>query len=109
MDRRQFLGGVAALAGSVSLPAAAKESERRLIYVASPGIRNYVEYGGVGVLVFDADHGHRFVKRIPTWDVPAGNEAENVKGIAACAAPGLLPSPFRLRCSLAVCSAMLTG
>jgi sugar lactone lactonase YvrE len=63
-------------------PAAAIE-ERHLLYVAVPGIRNYVEYGGVGFLVYDMDDGHRLIKRIPTFDVPAGAEPENVKGIAA--------------------------
>src|SRR5690348_17709128 len=42
------------------------------LYVAEPGIRNYVEYGGVGVLVYDMDDGYRFVRRIPTFQVPAG-------------------------------------
>jgi DNA-binding beta-propeller fold protein YncE len=69
---------------------AARGSEHRYLYVAEPGIRNYVEYGGVGVLVFDIDNGYRFVKRIPTWDVPTGKEPENVKGIAASAATGKL-------------------
>jgi DNA-binding beta-propeller fold protein YncE len=59
-----------------------------LLYVASPGIRNYVEYGGVGILVFDIDKGYKFVRRIPTWDVPEGKKAENVKAIAANAATG---------------------
>jgi len=59
--------------------------EQHLLYVASPGIRNYEEYGGVGILVFDIDNGYRFLKRIPTWDVPAGQKPENVKGIAASA------------------------
>ena len=62
--------------------------EEHLLYVASPGIRNYTQYGGVGILVFDIDHGFRFVKRIPTWDVPPGQQAENVKGIAASAENG---------------------
>src|SRR4051794_26184114 len=31
----------------------ADEPERRLLYVATPGIRNYLEYGGHGLLVFD--------------------------------------------------------
>ena len=57
--------------------------ERHFLYVAEPGIRNYVEHGGIGLLVFDMDQGHRFVKRIPTFDVPAGEAPENVKGIAA--------------------------
>jgi hypothetical protein len=56
---------------------------KHFLYVASPGIRNYVEFGGVGILVFDIDAGYKFVKRIPTWDVAAGKAAENVKGVAA--------------------------
>jgi YVTN family beta-propeller protein len=60
------------------------------LYVAEPGIRNYVDYGGVGVLVFDIDAGYKFVKRIATWETPAGKEPENVKGIAASAATGRL-------------------
>lgn len=62
--------------------------EKHLLYVASPGCRNYVEYGGVGILVFDIDNGYRFVRRIPTWDVPAGQKPENVKGIVASAKTG---------------------
>jgi hypothetical protein len=49
-------------------------SEKHLLYVASPGIRNYTEYGGVGILVFDIDHGFRFLRRIPTWNVALGQE-----------------------------------
>jgi DNA-binding beta-propeller fold protein YncE len=63
-------------------------SEQHLLYVASPGTRNYVEYGGVGILVFDKDNDYKFVRRIPTWDVAAGKEPENVKGIAASAKTG---------------------
>src|SRR4051812_22739002 len=37
---------------------------QRLLYVASPGVRDNLEWGGHGVLVFDINHGHRFVKRI---------------------------------------------
>jgi len=64
--------------------------EKHFLYVAVPGIRNYVEYGGVGILVFDCDNGYRFVKRIPTWVVPPGKQPENVKGIAASALTGKL-------------------
>ncbi|HWC19477.1 MAG TPA: hypothetical protein VG498_20865 [Terriglobales bacterium] len=64
--------------------------ERHLLYVAVPGIRNYVEYGGVGILVYDVDGGHKFVKRIPTWETPPGAQPENVKGIAASAKTGKL-------------------
>src|SRR6266699_6449208 len=79
------------LALFVTVPLSAAEpsgKEKHLLYVASPGIRNYEEHGGVGILVFDIDDGYRFVKRIPTWDVPPGQDAEAVKGIAASAKTG---------------------
>ena len=71
-----------------SLGGIAAAADQHLLYVASPGIRNYVEYGGVGISVFDIDNGYKFVSRIPTWDVPAGKKPENVKGIAASAKTG---------------------
>src|ERR1700704_591663 len=74
------------LALAAALVVSAKE--RHFLYVAEPGIRNYVEYGGIGVLVFDMDSGYKFIKRIPTWTTPAGKEPENVKGIAASAKTG---------------------
>src|SRR2546421_26607 len=73
------------LALSLGIAAAAQQ---HLLYVASPGTRNYVEYGGVGILVFDIDDGFKFVRRIPTWSVPDGKKPENVKGIAASAKTG---------------------
>lgn len=63
---------------------------RHFLYVAVPGIRNYVEHGGVGILVYDIDAGHKFVRRIPTWDVAAGQAPEPIKGIAASARTGKL-------------------
>src|SRR5262249_24899319 len=71
-------------------PASRAAPEHRFLYVAEPGIRNYVEYGGVGVLVYDIDAGYTFVRRIASQAVPAGQEPENVKGIAASAATGRL-------------------
>src|SRR5438034_4976121 len=68
----------------------AASNESRLLYVASPGIRNYVEYGGVGVLVYDIGAGHRWVKRIPTPEIQDGQTVENVKGICASAKTGRL-------------------
>ena len=68
---------------ALSAPAAeATNKERHLLYVAVPGIRNYLQFGGAGILVFDMDRGHRFVKRIET---PASQAAkpENIKGICA--------------------------
>src|ERR1700759_2296017 len=54
-------------------------ADQHLLYVASPGTRNYVEYGGVGILVFDIDHGYKFVRRIPTWTAGAGSASENAQ------------------------------
>ena len=73
-----------------ALPAssAPKQSQQHLLYVASPGVRNYTEYGGAGVLVFDIDQGYAFVRRIPTWNVADGEKPENVKGIVASANTG---------------------
>jgi hypothetical protein len=56
---------------------------RRLLYVAEPGIRDYLEYGGHGLLVFDIDNGHTFVKRIPTAGLDAAGKPLNVKGVCA--------------------------
>lgn len=61
---------------------------QRLLYVASPGVRDYVEWGGHGVLVFDIDQAHRFVKRISLADFGADEQGKvlNIKGICASAA-----------------------
>lgn len=63
-----------------------KTAERRLLYVASPGIRNYLQHGGHGILVFDIDRGHKFVRRIPIAGVDEKGRPINVKGICASAA-----------------------
>jgi DNA-binding beta-propeller fold protein YncE len=61
------------------------QETRRYLYVAVPGAGNETEYRGVGILVFDIDNAHAFVKRIPTWPVAAGQQPELVRGIAASA------------------------
>jgi hypothetical protein len=61
---------------------------RRLLYVAVPGIRDYLEYGGHGLLVFDIDNGHRFVNRIATGGLDAKGKPLNVKGVCANASTG---------------------
>src|SRR5262245_44806972 len=68
----------------------AADNERHLLYVAVPGIRNYVEHGGIGVLVYDLDARRKVVKPIPTWGIPRDAMPENVKGIAASAKTGKL-------------------
>ncbi len=69
-------------------PCAADEGppERRFLYVAVPGIRNYLEFGGHGVIVFDIDNGHKFVRRIPIGGLDEERKPRNVKGICASAA-----------------------
>jgi DNA-binding beta-propeller fold protein YncE len=82
---------VAFNAGSSESPAQTDpQPERHLLYVAVPGVRNYVEHGGVGILVFDIAHGHRFVRRIPTFEARDGEAPEAIKGIAASAQTGRL-------------------
>lgn len=70
---------------SSSGPSAAQTAERRFLYVATPGVRDYLEYGGHGVLVFDIDAGYRFIKRIPSAGVDDQGKALNVKGVCASA------------------------
>jgi hypothetical protein len=82
-----YMSWIAAPSASLQQTAA---QERRLLYVAVPGVRNYLEHGGIGILVFDIDHGHRFVKRIPTYAAHAGEAPEAIKGIAASATTGRL-------------------
>ena len=64
--------------------------ERHLLYVTVPGVRNYLEHGGAGVIVYDIANGHRFVKRIPIFDVKDGVAAENIKGVALSAQSNVL-------------------
>jgi DNA-binding beta-propeller fold protein YncE len=59
-----------------------KPASGHYLYVAVPGIRDYMGYGGHGVLVFDMDHGHQFVKRIETRGFHPNKKPSNVKGIA---------------------------
>ena len=59
-----------------------QQAVKRLLYVAVPGIRDYLGYGGHGLLVFDMDNNHKFVKRIPTKGLHPDSTPSNVKGIA---------------------------
>jgi sugar lactone lactonase YvrE len=71
------------------LPVKQSSPERHYLYVVAPGIRDSLEFGGAGLLVFDMDNGYKFVKRIAT---PASqrDKPENIKGVCACAATGRL-------------------
>ncbi|GAB3893270.1 hypothetical protein GCM10028803_07220 [Larkinella knui] len=54
---------------------------QRYLYVATPGVRNYLGYGGHGIQVFDIDNQHRFVKFIPTKGLQPNGKPSNVKGV----------------------------
>jgi DNA-binding beta-propeller fold protein YncE len=84
-----FAAGAVALTWS-GISAYSANGEHHFLYVAEPGIRNYVEYGGIGVIVYDMDNGHKFVRRIPTFASVAGQDPENVKGVVASAKTGRL-------------------
>src|SRR5581483_8515764 len=65
----------------------------RFLYAALPGVGggNNLKYGGAGILVFDIDHGHKFVRRVPLQGaVEPGQVQESIKGIAAHAATARL-------------------
>jgi len=51
------------------------------LYVCVPGVRNYLGYGGHGILVFDMNNNHKFVKRIPFQGFRANGTPSNVKGV----------------------------
>jgi len=94
----RIVAGLLLLAGLAVASGRDADTNRRFLYVAAPGIRNYVEHGGIGILVFDIGAGYRFVRRIPTFDVPAGSAPENIKGIAAHAGTSrlYLTTPLRV-------------
>ena len=83
MDRRSFLAAslTAPLVGMGADPVA----PTRFLYVVCPGIRDYLEFGGAGILVFDIDNGHKFVKRIATTASTVA-KPRNIKGVVASAA-----------------------
>src|SRR5262249_51789178 len=83
----RLLLGLLLLASSVMARAAEPAAgEKHYLYVVCPGIRNLLEYGGAGILVFDADNDHGFVKRIET-PASKADQPDNIKGGCAGAAP----------------------
>jgi sugar lactone lactonase YvrE len=85
MTRRALLAVVLAFAAVAPVRAAdAPKDGHRYLYVVTPGIRNLLEYGGAGILVFDIDNGHKFVKRI-TSPASLEEKPDNIKGVCASA------------------------
>jgi hypothetical protein len=61
-----------------------------VFYVALPGGQFSSELNGVGIVVLDVDRNFEFVKRIPTWNVPASISPEEVSGVAASPATNMI-------------------
>ncbi len=75
----------------MTVPIVAQSAElKRYLYVAQPGIRNYTQYGGQGVIVYDINKDHAFVRRIPFSGLKDNGKPDNVKGICGNAATGRL-------------------
>ena len=56
-------------------------STKELIYVTLPGtLEGSPDANGNGIVVLDARNNYNFVKRIPTWDVPASRESRTGRG-----------------------------
>ena len=92
LSRRFVLRSIVGLTLIALVPGAtpAADAPRRLLYVAAPGVRDYLEYGGHGLLVFDIDKGHAFLRRIPTRGLNDKGKPINVKGVCASSATGRL-------------------
>src|SRR4051812_49156398 len=101
MMTRRFLFGVLVCCLAISM-ARADESAgtKRLLYVAVPGVRNYLEYGGHGVLVYDIDEDYKLLRRMATKGLDKDGKPWNVKGVCASAASGRLyiSTPGTLQC-----------
>jgi len=58
--------------------------EKNLVYVVLPGtLEGSWDQNGSGIVVLDATDNFNFVKRIPTWDIPASSFPEQVAGVTA--------------------------
>jgi hypothetical protein len=96
---RVLLLALFALTAPVPARAAEPDGSRHLLYVVAPGIRDYLQFGGAGVLVFDMGKDHAFVKRIETAASKL-EKPENIKGVCAHAGTHKLffSTPTRLAC-----------
>ena len=85
-DRRHirtlWCAGVLALTAFLFDSLAAQQMRRHL-YVAVPGAETDLpEPAALGILVFDIDNGHEFVRRISPWPARKGRDGEHARGIA---------------------------
>ncbi len=74
--------GLTTLGRPEKMPPGPAPGLKRYLYLVTPGIRNYLGYGGHGIQVFDIDNGHRFVKFIPgKAGLTKAGLLSNVKGV----------------------------
>jgi DNA-binding beta-propeller fold protein YncE len=60
------------------------QPQKELIYVCLPGtLEGSWDQNGNGIVVLDASNNYNFVKRIPTWNVPASSFPMQVSGVTA--------------------------
>jgi hypothetical protein len=87
-SRRGFISGALALTVSAitrSEGAQPKISDGRYLYVSVPSLGRQMDRGGRGVLVFDIDQNHKFVRRIESRGLSADGTGKplSTKGIVA--------------------------
>jgi DNA-binding beta-propeller fold protein YncE len=71
---------------------------RQLLYVTLPGTLEAAGWrNGLGIVVLDVNDDYRFVKRIPTIDIPASMSPEQVAGVAASPATNMIYLAYRGR------------
>jgi len=94
MPARKAVAGALCLLAAITLGMSSGRAQqpRRYLYAALPGVGggSATTFGGVGILVFDIDAGHKFVRRIPLQGTPppvvagrGGGGQESIRGIAA--------------------------
>ena len=100
MTIRRFLcSGLFLAAAALLVTPTQGQQTQRFLYAALPGVGggNNMSYGGAGIVVFDIDHGHKFVKRVamptalplpPSTNGRPVSPQEAIKGIAAHAGTG---------------------
>jgi len=100
MTIRRFLcSGLFLAAAALLVTPTLGQQTQRFLYAALPGVGggNNMSYGGAGIVVFDIDHGHKFVKRVamptalplpPSTNGRPVSPQEAIKGIAAHAGTG---------------------
>jgi DNA-binding beta-propeller fold protein YncE len=66
-------------------------AEKELLYLAVPGtLEGSWDQNGTGIIVLDPTNNYSFVKRIPTWDVPASGWPMQVAGVTASPATNMI-------------------